>query len=120
MPNASPISTNDRSSTSFSSSTCASRFGNSFLETLAGPGLGTAADIAGLFYELRDGEPSAVRAFNLLLGNTPFINLFYLRPALDLLVLDSLRDAISPGYLRRQARRRRDEYGQGRLWGGSR
>lgn len=95
----------------------ASRFGNSWLETAAGPGIGALADLGNLAVGATQGETSRLQGLNLLLGNTPFINLFYLRPALDLLVLDSLRDAISPGYLRRQARRRQDEYGQGRLWG---
>ena len=94
----------------------ASRFGNSALETAAGPTVGTVADIANLWFGVRDGEPTMVRGFNLLLNNTPFLNLWYLRPGLDVLVLNSLRDRMSPGYLRRQRRRREDEYGQERLY----
>ncbi|MCB1991960.1 MAG: hypothetical protein KDG49_10920, partial [Geminicoccaceae bacterium] len=46
------------------------------------------------------------------LGNTPFLNLFYVRPALDFLILNSLRESVSPGFLKRQAKRAREEFGQ--------
>jgi hypothetical protein len=44
--------------------------------------------------------------------NTPWINLFYTRPALDYLVLNSLREAATPGYLKRNEARRKTTYGQ--------
>ena len=93
----------------------ASRFGNSPLETAAGPTLGTAAEVVGLFADLRDGEPRAGRALNTLLGNTPFLNLWYARPGLDWLILNSLRESVSPGFLRRQERRRRERFNQERI-----
>jgi hypothetical protein len=51
---------------------------------------------------------------NLLLSNNPAwpLNLAYTRPALDVLVLNSLREAASPGYLDRQARTAARERGQ--------
>ena len=49
---------------------------------------------------------------NIALQNTPLINLWYARPALDWLILNALREELSPGYLRRQERQRRKEYGQ--------
>lgn len=89
-----------------------SRFGNSTLETLAGPLLGTAAGTVNLAQKLRDGDAKAGEALNLTLQNTPFLGLWYLRPALDFLVLNALRESLSPGFMQRQRRNRLKDYGQ--------
>ena len=94
----------------------ANRFGGGVLATLAGPSVSTAAELVGMTQQLRDGEPRAGRWLNLVTGNTPFLNLFYVRPALDFLFLNSLRESLSPGTLRRADQRRRRDYGQQRLW----
>ena len=94
----------------------ANRFGGGPLETLAGPSVGTAAEVVSMVQELRDGEPRAGRALNFALSNTPFANLFYVRPALDYLLLNALRESVSPGTLRRAERRRERDYGQRRLY----
>lgn len=93
----------------------ANRFGNSALETVAGPLLGTAASGINLLTKARDGEAKAGEWLNLALQNSPFINLWYARPVLDFLVLNALREAGSPGFLRRQEQQRRKDYGQERL-----
>ena len=93
----------------FGSST---RYGNSALETAAGPLLGETSELLNIWYEARDGEPRGIRALNWFVGNTPLANLFYIRPALDLLVLNSLREYLSPGYLGRTEQRRLENYGQ--------
>jgi hypothetical protein len=90
----------------------ANRFGNSALETLAGPGLGGAAGLINLAARTRDGDVKAGEYLNIALQNTPVINLWYARPALDWLILNALREELSPGYLRRQERQRRKDYGQ--------
>lgn len=92
--------------------TQSSRFGNSPLETMAGPTGSTAASLANLFTKARDGDAKAGEALNLALQNTPFINLWYARPALDLLILNGLREAASPGFMQRQQRRRFEDFGQ--------
>jgi hypothetical protein len=46
-------------------------------------------------------------ALNLILNNTPLLNLYYVRPALDILILNSMKEALSPGYMKRQEGRRR-------------
>ena len=89
-----------------------SRFGSGVLETVAGPGIGAAADAITLAMKLRDGDAKAGETLNFALQNTPFINLFYTRPALDFLILNELRDALSPGFLARQTANRRRDYGQ--------
>lgn len=90
----------------------ASRFGGGTLETIAGPTIGTGAQIVDLWLKARDGEAKAGEALNLALQNTPFANLWYARPVLDMLVLNSLREGLSPGFLARQERQRREDYGQ--------
>jgi hypothetical protein len=100
------------------------RFGSGILETTAGPTIGTAADAINLMLVARDAMVGKIigqeakapyaDALNLALGTTPYVNLFYVRPALDYLFLNSMREAVSPGYLKRQERRRKTDYGQSR------
>ena len=101
------------------------RFGGGLLSTVAGPTIGSAADLAQIALEARDyglntatgdqGRFSSANALSWAVGNTPFANLYYVKPALDWLVLNTLREMASPGYLRRQEKKRRSEYGQERL-----
>jgi hypothetical protein len=95
----------------------ANRFGNGPLETIAGPTAGTAASIINLATRARDGEAKAADAFNLILQNNPVfpLNLWYARPALDLLILNSMRESLSPGFIQRQHQRRREDFGQERI-----
>lgn len=90
----------------------ASRSGNTALENLAGPALSDLARWLTLYSRARDGDAKAGEALTAALSSTPFANMFYLRPALDYLILNSLRDYLSPGYLARQDQRRREQFGQ--------
>jgi hypothetical protein len=90
----------------------ASRFGSDFLETVAGPTGSTIGDVHRIAQGLTRGEMDAGQAFYLLQNNTPFINLWYTRGALDLLVLYNLQEMLSPGTLGRRQRRMWQEYGQ--------
>jgi len=94
----------------------ASRFGNSALETAAGPVLGAGAGAANLWAKVRSGDAKAGEVLNFALQNTPFLNLWYTRPVLDFLVLNAAREALSPGFLKRQQDARRKDYGQERLY----
>ncbi|MCK8788004.1 hypothetical protein M0638_26975 [Roseomonas sp. NAR14] len=89
-----------------------SRSGNTALETAAGPAAGEIAGWLNLYGKARSGEASAGEVLSRALASTPFINIWYLRPALNYLVLNELREALSPGYLTRQDQRRRQDYGQ--------
>ncbi|PTE11537.1 hypothetical protein C9427_04765 [Mesorhizobium helmanticense] len=83
-----------------------------------GPGLGSIADLGDLILKARDAglsDDEQVRfseLFNFATQNLPYVNLFYVRPALDFLFLNSLREVASPGAYRRQENRRRKQYGQ--------
>lgn len=96
----------------------ANRFGNGPLEALAGPTISTAASVVQLMQQAREGEARAGDGLNILLQNTPYLNLWYTRPALDYLILGSLYESVRPGYLQRQEQARRKENGQRRFWDG--
>jgi hypothetical protein len=94
------------------------RFGGDVLETTVGPTAGTASQLIEMAQRARTAGLSSDEEFKfgelitVATGNTPFANLFYVKPALDFLFLNSLREAASPGYLRRNEGRRKKEYGQ--------
>ena len=80
------------------------RFGQGIGETLLGPVAGEGLNaLATMWNNIKSDNTKdlAPEALRLTLQNTPFINLFYVRSALNYLFLDSLQEAISPGYLER-------------------
>jgi hypothetical protein len=99
------------------------RFGGGLTETAIGPTAGAVADFLELGLKARDAalsEDDKVKLADYLnfgTQNTPLINLFYTRPALDFLFLNSIRESASPGYMRRTAARRKTEYGQTNVLG---
>lgn len=96
----------------------ANRFGGGLLETAAGPTAGDVSDIGDLFLKTRDyatgvsKDAPDVEAWNLFKNNTPFLNLFYTRAAMDYLILYHIQEAMNPGSLRRMERRLKDESNQ--------
>lgn len=82
-----------------------SRFGGGPVDTLAGPTVGTAADIIKLWQKAKNGDDPSASALSLVLNNTPGLNLFYSRIALDYMFLYDIRESLNPGYLRRMERR---------------
>lgn len=96
----------------------ANRFGSGALETFSGPFIGTLSDVINLPLKARSaiekGEKPKMAGdlLNLALSNTPFINLAYTRPALDVLFINSLKNWASPGYTNRQRKTRLKDYGQ--------
>ena len=97
-----------------------SRSGQGLAETLVGPVLGTAAQI----FQLKNamvaaaaGDPHAQKdlgpeALKLITDNTPFINMFYIRVALNYLFLWRLQEMLNPGFQRRRERRIQRDTGQ--------
>lgn len=86
------------------------------LGSAVGPGIGAGFQFGDIWLLARDGDANAGDWLRFALQNTPFINLWYVRPALDFLFINSLQEAARPGFLQRQERRRRKEMGQTRLW----
>jgi hypothetical protein len=79
-----------------------SRTGGTFTSTLAGPVLGSVDDLTDIWRRIRNGDDAAAKAFNVFLSNTPYMNVFWLRPILDYMILSSLTEAMNPGALRRR------------------
>ena len=78
----------------------------SFSSEVLGPTLGgTFEGGAEVLAGMRNGDPDASKAFNVILRNTPYQNLFYTRSALDYLFLDEVQESLSPGFKARQQRR---------------
>ncbi|TPM14013.1 hypothetical protein [Mesorhizobium sp. B2-3-6] len=94
------------------------RFHAGLLETAAGPSIGALADLGNLMLKARDSglsEDEKFRfseLFNFATQNTPYVNLYWVRPTLDYLFLHSMREVASPGAYQRQQRQRRKQYGQ--------
>ena len=82
-----------------------SRFGASFTDTLIGPTFGQIDSIAELYSKAVRGQDVSATLLNIAKNNTPFINLFYTRMALDYMFLYQLQEMVSPGYLSRMERR---------------
>ena len=82
-----------------------SRYGRSAAATLAGPTFGQIDDVAELWTRFRRGDDVAANIVRLAINNTPFINLFYTRTALDYLLLYQLQESVNPGYLHRMESR---------------
>lgn len=99
------------------------RFGGGLSETLLGPTIGSTLDLVEIGMDARDAalsggedEFGSARAFSNIWSNAPGANLFFIKPALDFLWINNLREILSPGFLRRQERRRKTEYDQERLY----
>lgn len=82
----------------------ASRVGSGTVESVAGPTISTAGRLVDLYHKALAGDDVAANALREALNNTPFLNLFYLRIALDYTVFYRMQEAMNPGYLRRMER----------------
>jgi hypothetical protein len=91
------------------------RFGDTIGEQLLGPTVGSLAKGADLALGSRDAALSDIfgngedqypdaQAFKYFKDNTPFLNLFYTRSALDYLILYDVQEKLRPGSLRRTER----------------
>lgn len=97
----------------------ANRFGGGLPATILGPAIGgTGSDLYNIFTTLRDQSTkhpereAAAQAFRTAINNTPYMNLFYVKPVMDYLILNRVSEALSPGSLKRLERRVQKENGQ--------
>lgn len=90
------------------------RFGNGALETAAGPMLGDISSIIMAANSMVHGEfeQGRDRLIRTGMSNLPYINMFYVKPAADYFILDSIREWMSPGYKGRMRREMEREFGQ--------
>lgn len=87
------------------------RFGGGALSTLAGPTIGDVAGTVDLWSKMLAGEAKVGDAFRFSLNHTPFLNLYYVRPVMDYLILNRIQETLSPGSLRRHEANVRKEQG---------
>lgn len=89
------------------------RFGRSAWAALGGPTIGETERLLRLFTQMKEGElgEAGANAARLAIDNTPFLNLFYTRFALNYLFLYQLQEEISPGYLERMEQSTRENRG---------
>lgn len=91
----------------------ANQYGGGPVATLAGPTAGTFEDIFKITSKFMRGETDvAAQAVRTTRQNIPLQNLFYLRPAIDYLMMYQIQEELSPGYLRRMERRMKRDYNQ--------
>lgn len=92
----------------------ANRFGGGFLGTIAGPTISTASNIGVSLQDILFGEPGKGGAGLLreAVYNTPFINMWYTRAAMDYFMTMHVMEMISPGTVRRSKRRIKREFEQ--------
>jgi len=88
------------------------RYGRSFQETLLGPTAGAIDDTAKIFGKFASGDVPTQKILKLALENTPFINLFYTKLALDYLFLHDLQELAKPGFLRKMESRINKDFEQ--------
>jgi len=90
----------------------ASRFGSGTIESLAGPIPSAAGRIIDLYHKGIRGEDVKASALREVINNTPYMNLFYTRAALDYLVVFRIQEMMNPGYLSRMESRIQQDNGQ--------
>jgi hypothetical protein len=89
---------------------------------LLGPSFGSAAEIwemtKGNFDEFQAGKDThaGAEALRFSRSHLPFVNLWYGRAALDHLILHSVQENLSPGYLDRQRTKAQKDWEQGYWW----
>ncbi len=81
------------------------RFGGGFAESLAGPTAGNIGDLARIWTRMRQGDNFGQGLARWIQNNIPGNSLFYVRAALDYLLMYNLYEWMKPGYFRRMKKR---------------
>jgi len=87
-------------------------YGRSFTSAMAGPTLSRFDDVFKIYSAGVRGEGSAATALRTGVSLIPGNNLFYVRPAIDQMLLFPMQEELNPGYLRRMERNMYQSYGQ--------
>ena len=91
------------------------RYGRSPTHTLLGPTLGQFDDVWHLYslaFQQGDFKGALNQMLRIVHGNTPFINMFYLRMLLDYFIMYNLMELQNPGSLRRMESRMKKDNNQ--------
>ena len=87
------------------------RMGAGPVTSLMGPAASNADAIITLFQQTTRGKSDLGEWYRTALDNTPFLNVFWLRTAMNGLILNRIQDALDPGSLERYQRRVEREQG---------
>lgn len=87
------------------------RMGAGPVTSLMGPAASNADSIISLFQQTSRGDADLGDWYRTALDNTPFLNVFWLRTAMNGLILNRIQDALNPGSLERYQRRVEREQG---------
>lgn len=82
----------------------ANRMGSGTIESLGGPTISAAGRAIDLYHSALAGDDVKAKVFGEALNNTPFLNLFYTRAALNYMIFYRMQETMNPGYLRRMER----------------
>ena len=90
------------------------RTGAEIMATAAGPFATEAFNaLQAIKYGIRgEKDPALRQAYKSVIGNTPFLNLFYLKTAFDYAIGYQIMETLSPGYLREMERKMKKDSGQ--------
>ena len=90
------------------------RTGAEIMATAAGPFATEAFNaVQAIKYGIRgEKDPALRQAYKSVVGNTPFLNLFYLKTAFDYAIGYQIMETLSPGYLREMERKMKKDSGQ--------
>lgn len=98
------------------------RYGTGPLEAIAGPTIGSVADLATFIAQapgkIAGGEDPqvAAKAINIAKGYIPFQNLWFTKAATDHLIFQNAQEALNPGYLDSMRARTQREFGNDWWW----
>lgn len=92
------------------------RFGGGPVMTLLGPTAGMLNSTADLYGRMKNGDDVGSSALKLLYNNTPGLNMFYIKPVTDYLIMERVFNELNPGQSQRRARRLKKENDQTLLW----
>ena len=89
--------------------------------SLGGPAVSELERLATIIRKTASGDPDQLEdvpadLINGVKANTPFLNLFYVRAALDYLVFYRMQEAVSPGSVERYEKRVEKDTGAGFIW----
>jgi len=90
------------------------RTGSEIMATAAGPFATEAFNaVQAIKYGIRgEKDPALRQAYKSVVGNVPFLNLFYLKTAFDYAIGYQIMETLSPGYLREMERKMKKDSGQ--------
>jgi hypothetical protein len=90
------------------------RSGSEIMATAAGPFVTEAFNaLQAIKYGIRgEKDPALKQAYKSVVGNIPFLNLFYAKTAFDYAIGYQIMETLSPGYLREMERKMKKDSGQ--------